>query len=479
MMYITALSDNCAVMQMLKVSLGRKLKQWVQQERQVLKAAAGVTAAIVLLRLIGILQSSELAAFDQLFHLRLPEATDERIVIVEINEKDIQQAGQWPIPDRVIAQLLQKLNTYQPRTIGLNIYRDLPVIPGQAEFVNACETIPNLIGIEKLKDPTSLGVAPPPVLSQRKQVGFNNVVVDTDGKLRRSLLYWHEEGKSYQSLALKLALVYLKAEKITPKAAASNPKYLQLNQSVFRPFHANDGGYVGADTNGYQVLVNFRPPGSFRTVSMADVLADRVNPSWIRDRVVIIGSTAPSLQDFFYTPYSNDINRPPQSISGIELTANFVSQILSAALDGRPLIKSLLELAEWVWIFGWSWIGVSLSWRFLRLRSPKRLILVIFLAGISLISVCYLAFLAGWWLPLVPPVLALVGAVIVIPIASEKQLEKLQLRRTVELIMEVYREKPAAARIAIEYLKRSHSKQNQALIEQWQKEIAPQLTERY
>jgi CHASE2 domain-containing sensor protein len=98
MMYITALSDNCAVMQMLKVSLGRKLKQWVQQERQVLKAAAGVTAAIVLLRLIGILQSSELAAFDQLFHLRLPEATDERIVIVEINEKDIQQAGNGQFP---------------------------------------------------------------------------------------------------------------------------------------------------------------------------------------------------------------------------------------------------------------------------------------------------------------------------------------------------------------------------------------------
>src|SRR4028118_410967 len=146
-------------MQMLKVSLGRSLKQWIQHKRQVLMAAAGITAVVILLRLIGILQSSELAAFDQLFHLRLPEAADERLVIVEINEKDIQQLRQWPFPDQVMAQLLQKLKTYQPRTIGLDIYRDFSVKPGQAEFVKACETIPNLIGIEKLKDQTSLGVA--------------------------------------------------------------------------------------------------------------------------------------------------------------------------------------------------------------------------------------------------------------------------------------------------------------------------------
>jgi diguanylate cyclase (GGDEF)-like protein/PAS domain S-box-containing protein len=431
MMYITALSDNCAVMQMLKVSLGRKLKQWVQQERQVLKAAAGVTAAIVLLRLIGILQSSELAAFDQLFHLRLPEATDERIVIVEINEKDIQQAEQWPIPDRVIAQLLQKLNTYQPRTIGLDIYRDLPVKPGQAEFVKACETIPNLIGIEKLKDPTSLDVAPPPVLSQRKQVGFNNVVVDTDGKLRRSLLYWHQAGKSYQSLALKLALAYLKAEKITPKAAASNPKYLQL-RSAFRSFQANDGGYVRADTNGYQVLVNFRHPGSFRTISMTDVLAGRVNPNWIRDRVVIIGSTAPSLQDFFYTPYSNNLVGTAQPISGVELHANFVSQILSNTLTGRPLINVWSEPVEWLWIFGWSFLSAKIIW---QRRWPRRTLVALFLVSAALGGSCYLAFLAGWWLPLVPPLLGalLSGGVII----SHRAHLKEELKRSKEFLQTV------------------------------------------
>ncbi len=397
-------------MQMFKVSLYRRLKQWFRQERQILMASAGVTGAVILLRLIGILQSSELAAFDQLFHLRQLEALDERIVIVEINEKDIRQAHQWPIPDRDMAQLLQKLNSYQPRTIGLDIYRDLQVSPGRKEFVKACQTIPNLIGIEKLKDQTSIGVAPPPVLSQKKQVGFNNIVIDTDGKLRRSLLYWHD-GEVRQSLALKLALIYLKSEHITAQPAENNHDYLQLNQSVFRPFQANDGGYVRGDTRGYQVLVNFRHPGSFRTVSMADILANRVNPEWIRDRIVLIGSTAPSLQDFFYNPYSNNLVGSAKPISGVELHANFVSQILSSTLDGRPLIKVWTEFGEWLWIFGWSLVGAGSVW---WLRSPRRACVGLLLSGGALIGSCYGAFFAGWWLPLIPPLLALLGSAAVI-----------------------------------------------------------------
>jgi len=435
-----------------------------------------LASPVIILRLIGILQSAEFTALDQMFRLRPPERIDDRIVIVEINEADLQRVGQWSIPDQVMAQLLQKLNSYQPRAIGLDIYRDLPVEPGRAEFIKAFKTIPNLIGIEKFQDSISPGVPPPPVLNQRKQVGFNNVVVDADGKVRRSLLYWHIKGDARKSFAFQLALIYLKAQGISPQPAEINPNYLQLGQSVFRPFMSNDGGYVRANAKGYQVLVNFRRPGSFRMVSMVDVLTGRVPPSLMRSRIILIGSTAPSLQNFLYTPYSSSLIKEVQPISSVEVHASFVSQILSATLDGHPLIKVLLEPAEWVWIFGWSWIGVSLSWRFRRLRSPKLFVLIIFLAGVSLISVCYIAFLAGWWLPLVPPILTLVGAAMVVPTVTNNQLEKLQLRCTLELIMEISLENPVAAHIAIEYLKRLESKENQALIKQWQQEIVPRLT---
>ena len=396
---------------MLKVNLGRTLKQWTHHKRQVLIASIGATSVVIILRLLGVLQLSEFAALDQLFHLRPQELTDDRIVIVEIREKDIQQAGKWPFPDRVMAQLLEKINSEKPRVIGLDIYRDLPVEPGHSEFVKVAKTIPNLIGIEKIPDNVDVGVPPSPVLSQRQQVGFNNVVVDADGKVRRSLLYWHMKGKAHESFALKMALVYLKAQGITPKPAAINSKYLELGQSVFRPFKPNDGGYVQANNKGYQVLVNFRRPGSFRKVSMAEVLAGRVNPSVLRDRVVLIGSTASSLQDFFYTPYSNSLISTAQPMSGVELNANFVSQILSSTLSGRPLIKVWSEPMEWLWILAWSGISAGLIW---RMRSPIRAFGSLLLTSTSLGGSCYLAFLAGWWLPLVPSVLGLLGSASVI-----------------------------------------------------------------
>jgi len=414
---------------MLTAILGRRLKQWVQQKRPVLMASAGVTGTVIILRSLGILQSSELAALDQLFHLHPPEPIDDRIVIVEINEKDIQQARQWPIPDRDMAKLLEKLNSYQPRVIGLDIYRNLPVEPGHQEFIKVSQTLPNLIGIEKLQDKMSPAVAPPPGLPQRQQVGFNNVVVDADGKVRRSLLYWHIQGKAHQSLALKLALAYLKAEDITPQQAQANPQYLQLSHTVFRFFQPNDGGYVGANDKGYQILVNFRRPTGFHQVSMADVLADRIDPNLLRDRIVLIGSTAPSLQDFFYTPLSSTFTHEAQPISGVELHASFVSQILSTTLNGRPLIQVWSEPGEWLWIFGWSSLGSSIIWR-LRWRwrtmvrqrptrfpqgtSPQLALVGLLCATASLSGSCYLAFLGGWWLPFVPSLLGLLGSAVVI-----------------------------------------------------------------
>lgn len=409
---------------MLKGRISHQLKHWTKQEHRVLMTSVSVTAAVIILRLMGILQSTELESLDQLFHLRPPEPADARIVIVEINENDLQKIGKWPIPDQIMAKLLLKLNSYQPRAIGLDIYRDLPTEPGKEEFVKATQTIPNLIGIEKLQDKTSLGVAPPAVLNQRQQVGFNNIVVDNDGKVRRSLLYWHVGDKKHQSLALKLALIYLKAEGITPQKAAINPNYLKLGKEVFPSFGPNDGSYVQADTKGYQILANFRRPGSFRTVSMTDVLAGRINPSVLRSRIVLIGSTAPSLQDFFYTPYSSNLMGAAQPMSGVEVHANFISQILSSTLSERPLIKAWPELVEWLWIFAWSSVSASLIWR-LRARSvsfaqsprtkkaplsySSRAVILLFVCA-SLSGSCYLAFLAGWWLPFIPSLLGVLGS---------------------------------------------------------------------
>jgi len=60
-----------------------------------------------------------------------------------------------------------------------------------------------------------------------------------------------------------------------------------LGQAVFVPFEANDGGYVGADAGGYQILLNFRGSAqSFRTISMTEVLENQIPPDLVHDRIV-------------------------------------------------------------------------------------------------------------------------------------------------------------------------------------------------
>ncbi|MEG4987362.1 CHASE2 domain-containing protein [Microcoleus sp. BR0-C5] len=386
----------------------KTIKKWVDQERRVLITASAVASTVIVMRWLGFFQVWEWAAFDHFVRWRPAEPIDSRIVIVEIKEADLQKYG-YPISDAVLAQLLQKLHAGKPRAIGLDVYRDLPTQPGNAELLQTFKTIPNLIGIELMPDETRFGVRPPPVLDKLDRIGFNNVVIDADSKVRRTLLYaWPGDGKTHQSFALRLALLYLKSEGISPQRARVNPKYLQLGKGVFRPFQPNDGAYVRSDSRGYQILTNLRGPrGSFRTASMGDVLSGKVPADFVRSRIVLIGSNAPSLKDFYQNSYSSGWFGPPQQIPGVELQAHFLSQILSAALDGRGGINVWPEAAELMWILLWSWAGANVSWNLRSLGRSAYCLSSIFL-GLS--ASLYLAFLAGWWLPLIPPIVSLVGS---------------------------------------------------------------------
>lgn len=94
--------------------------------------------------------------------MRPPESLPERITIVEIDEPSLRSIKSWPIPDKDIAQLIQKIQRHRPRAIGLDVYRDFPVEPGHQELVNTFKSVPNLVGIELLSnDDKKNGVAPP------------------------------------------------------------------------------------------------------------------------------------------------------------------------------------------------------------------------------------------------------------------------------------------------------------------------------
>ncbi|NEO85704.1 MAG: CHASE2 domain-containing protein [Spirulina sp. SIO3F2] len=384
----------------------RKSLKILRSQHAVILTIGGVTLLVFLTRWLGLLQTWELALSDLLFRLRPAESREERILIVEITEQDIQDSGTWPISDQTLNRLLKAIDAHQPRAIGLDIYRDLPVEPGHAELVETLNTIDSLIGIEEVANSSSRGVEPPPTLPPER-VGFNNVIDDSDGWVRRALLYLHKGDELHTSFALRLAYLYLEAEGITPEPSTQNPKWLQLNQRTFQRFVANDGPYMRVDDAGYQVLLNFRDPQQFDRASMGEVLAGQVSPEMIHDRIVVIGSRAESVKDFFYIPHSGRIARPPQDVAGVEIHANIISHVLSAALDNRALVWVWSEPLEWLWVVVWSTLGAMVVW---RIRNPLYYSTTLLTLIMLMLGLGYGAFLGGWWIPIIPPLLALMGS---------------------------------------------------------------------
>lgn len=383
-----------------------------------------VSVAIIGLRLTGSLEGLELAAYD--WYVRLAPKTTKstpRVALLGMTEYDIIREGRWPFADGTIADLLTRLVKYEPRAIGLDIYRDVTIPPGMEALEAVLTQHQNIIAAIKVGDVTLPGVPPPPVLHGTDRVGFNDILVDPGGIVRRGLLFLDDGEKTAYSLALRLALLHLAAQGVMPQPDPVNPDFLRLGPATIPPFEANDGGYVGADARGYQFLIDFRDArASFPSYSYASLLSGTIPAEAFRDKIVLVGVTAESVKDVFYTPLSRDF-QADQQISGIELHARMVSQLLRAALGAEASIVSTRESHEWLWILAWSLMGGLLG---LWVRSAWRFSLVV-AGGVALIGMTtFLAFIEGWWIPLVPPALGwiLSATVVTAYMANQEKQER-------------------------------------------------------
>lgn len=405
--------------------LWTKIQKLCWRWRGELIVAGSVAGLTLLVRLAGLLQLLELSAYDQFIRLRPPVATDSRIAIVGFNESDLQSVGDWPFSDALIVELLEKIKAQEPRAIGLDIYRDFVKEPGHEKWLEFAKSTPNLIGIQKIVEDASIqsnsndtvAIAPPPVLAELNQVAANDLPLDVDGKIRRGFIYLSDpKGKIVLSLGFQLAWMYLEGEGISPETRDDGG--IGLGEAILTRFANNDGGYVRANNSGFQVLLNYRAAeNSFPVVSMTDVLEGRIEEDFFRDRVVLIGSTAPSLKDFFLTPYSKPFSGLPVRMTGVEINAQVTSFLISAALGERSLIFSLSEYLEWSWILLWSLIGAFWisHWRSVdglaKLSVVRTLANFIIASGVLIFGVAGV-FLLDWWIPLIPPLIALTGSAI-------------------------------------------------------------------
>jgi diguanylate cyclase (GGDEF)-like protein len=400
------------------------LTQTIHRWRKVLLIAPIVATLVILTSLTGLLQPLEFLTFDHFFRWRSPENIDPRIVIVTISESDISQLKQWPLSDEMLVKLINTIKQHQPRVIGLNIFRDFPVEPGYQELISLFKSTPNLIGIEKV---ISQPIAGPPILSERQQIGFVDVVLDEDGTVRRDLLTMTpKENLTKLSFPMTLSLKYLEKEGITPQLARQFSQDIIIGKSHLIPLSKNAGSYISIDNAGYQILLNFTGrEDRFKHLSILEVLNNQIPNNILRDRLVLIGVTADSINKSLFTPYSSS-----QPTSGVIVQANSVSQILSAALDDRSLLRVLPEFLECLWLVFWTLIAaitikILIRQDLLNYNSMLKwgaITIINLVLSISLIGTNYLLFLLGWWIPTISPLLGIVGASVIVIIYEWKYL---------------------------------------------------------
>lgn len=405
----------------MKIKLNHRL--WTQLRQQTRVWRTGVLPGVVVIscitiaRLSGSLQALEWMALDYFLRSRPVEPAESKVVIVGINEADVKAVGKYPIPDRELATLLKTLQTYKPRAIGLDVFRDLTTDPNRAELAEIFRTSPNLIGIETaLGSQAGLTVEPPPELPPER-IGMVDVIIDPDGKLRRSLLATKvDSGQTKYALPVRLAALYLRSEGIPLQHGdrASDP--IRLGKVTIPRFRATTGGYVDAPAGGNQVLLNFHShPQPFTIMSMMEVINGEVDLSIIHDRVVLIGMTAASVNDTFMTSATKSTllaealgnQAQYQVIYGVEYQAHATSQLINAALKGRPLLHTWGDELEYLWIWVWGLAGITLG---LILQSPWKTLLSLAMSSAGLACLSYGLLITSWWIPVVPTLLALCAA---------------------------------------------------------------------
>lgn len=381
------------------------------------------TGGVIALRLVGLLQSIELWAFDRLVQFQPHDAPDARLLIVEATASDLQQWG-YPLSDQVLTQALQTLEASAPAVIGLDIFRAEAQDPGHAEFVEYLKTSDRLIAVCQHSSPTTQGFAPPSAIAPSR-LGFNDVILDPDGVIRRHLIVMNTSIRSACTptiaLSVIVALEYLKTKEVD--IGVTPDGYMQLNDVTLQPLEPGMGVYQQADVSGHQLLLNYRLQRSqasktselplnalAQTVSLSQVLNGEVSANAIRDRIVLIGVTAPEPKDDFATPHQSKLR-------GLLLHAHMTSQLISAVLDDRPLLRFWPVWGDGVWIALWATIGsgsamlmsggggfrVKRQYRLQILSVNGMLVLV-------LIGLCWLLLLEGLWVPLVPGGLSLWGS---------------------------------------------------------------------
>ncbi len=367
-------------------------KHWARIAVTLLPLLFGLLHAMQFVPL-GILSRLDDIIYDARLRVTMPRTLDDRIVIVDIDERSLAEAGRFLyMRDKMAKFVTEIFDRQQAAVVGFDIVfvepdtssglkrmqelaaNELKDQPGFAQklteltpqldndavFANALRGKPAVLGYYLTSDRQGrkAGVLPAPVMQkdslQGRRVkftqwdgfganlpvlaaaapmaGFFNSSTSEDGVVRAIPLIAEHEGQYYESLSLAMLRLLLGLPKVEPTFPTESflAKYHGLESIRLR--QGSRTVPIDVDEN-VGVLVPYRGPGgvsggSFKYVSAIDLLQGKLPVGSLKDKIVLIGTTAPGLLDLRVTPVG-------EVYPGVEVHAN----VLSSLLDGRAIVK--------------------------------------------------------------------------------------------------------------------------------------------
>jgi len=333
----------------------------------VLAAAIGVGCYAT-----NVFRDLEGETIDARFSIRGTEEPNPRLVFVAVDDVTFSELGvQWPFPRSLHGEMVDRLRQAGAETIVYDVQFTEPTVPREdsalIEAVNRAGNVVLATTEVQGRGETNVFGGDEVLREIGARAGNSTVIPDNDGTIRHF---------PYALQGLK-GLAVVAAEETTGEPVERGP------------FEADREG----------AWINYAgPPKTIPTFSFSDVLRGKVDPGELKDKVIVVGASAPSLQDVQSTSAAGGELMP-----GGELQANAIATILDGLLPrSAPTALDILLIALMAAI-------ASLSGLVLR---PLAAFGVALAAGALYAVATYFAFLAGLILPVVYPLLALlVGAV--------------------------------------------------------------------
>lgn len=324
---------------------------------------------------------------DTLFNLRGKTSTSNSVVIVDLDDKSLAKIGQWPWPRNIVAKLTAAIHQSGAKSVGFDIvfaeqdrtspkhhldkFIDLlgmdisseerqelqedPSLDYDLILGDTLADIPSVLGyvFETRRYSTPDGNVPfpsatirldpsttplssidfikasnaiinTPDVSQSESEGFFNVFPDPSGTIRKVPLFMSYNDVPYPSLALEVLRVGAGEQNITIHLS----RQTQSKQKGILGITVADT-FIPTDNQG-QITVNYRGGvHSFPYIPAIDILQGK-QLDMLRDKYVLIGTSAAGLLDLRATPFAN-------IFPGVEIQANVIDNIL----NGDPLTYDL------------------------------------------------------------------------------------------------------------------------------------------